>query len=359
MIPFITVPYGYEMTPIRPPRSRLVGTFLVLVLIFALVLPLPYVIFRPGTPDNVLGKMISVPASFTSEDVAGRDKDGRLYLTTVYVTTPRTKVLGAEILYAWIRGDQSVYPRSSVYPDGSDPKRIRSQEKLEMTTSQQSAIYNALTFLGYEVETRARVVEILEQSDATGRLKIGDVILRVDGKKVASAAEIVELVRAKSPGDQITMEIERDGETLTYEGIELIANEQGSAIGIFLTVDFDSPVDIEIDIKNTGGPSAGMIFTLGIIEKMTGEDLIRGRRIAGTGTIDIQGRIGAIGGIESKLIGARGSGATIFLAPVDNCDDISHIPDGLQVIPVATLKEAVEILRADDLSNRPTCRTLR
>ena len=359
MIPFITVPYGYEMTPIRPPRSRLVGTFLVLVLIFALVLPLPYVIFRPGTPDNVLGKMISVPATFTSEDVAGRDKDGRLFLTTVYVTTPRTKVLGAEILYAWIRGDQSVYPRSSVYPDGSDPKRIRSQEKLEMTTSQQSAIYNALTFLGYEVETRARVVEILEQSDATGRLKIGDVILRVDGKKVASAAEIVELVRAKSPGDQITMEIERDGETLTYEGIELIANEQGSAIGIFLTVDFDSPVDIEIDIKNTGGPSAGMIFTLGIIEKMTGEDLIRGRRIAGTGTIDIQGRIGAIGGIESKLIGARGSGATIFLAPVDNCDDISHIPDGLQVIPVATLKEAVEVLRDDDLSNRPSCRTLR
>jgi len=155
------------------------------------------------------------------------------------------------------------------------------------------------------------------------------------------------------------MEVEREGAILTFPKIELIANDQGSAIGIFLTVDFDSPIDIEIDIKNTGGPSAGMIFTLGIIEKMTGEDLIRGRRIAGTGTIDIQGRIGAIGGIESKLIGARRSGATIFLAPVDNCDDISHVPDGLQVIPVATLKEAVEVLRDSDPSKRPTCQTLR
>jgi PDZ domain-containing protein len=359
VIPFTTAPYGYEMRVIRSPRSRIAGTFLVLVLIAALVLPLPYVIFRPGTPDNVLGKMISVPSTLGSDDLAQRDKDGRLYLTTVYVTTPRSKVLGAEILYAWIRGDQSVYPRSAIYPDGSNPKKIKSQEKLEMTTSQQSAIYNALTFLGYEVETKARVVEILEQSDAADKLKIGDVILRVDGKSVASAAEIVELVRAKSPGDRISMEVEREGAILTFPKIELIANDQGSAIGIFLTVDFDSPIDIEIDIKNTGGPSAGMIFTLGIIEKMTGEDLIRGRRIAGTGTIDIQGRIGAIGGIESKLIGARRSGATIFLAPVDNCDDISHVPDGLQVIPVATLKEAVEILRDSDPSKRPSCQTLR
>ena len=359
MIPFITTPYGYEMRPIRAPRSRLAGTFLIFVLIFALVIPLPYVIFRPGTPDNVLGKMISVPSSFAAEDVAERDKDGRLFLTTVYVTTPRTKVLGAEIIYAWIRGDQSVYPRSAIYPDGADPKKIKSQEKLEMTTSQQSAIYNALTFLGYKVATRARIVEILETSDAAGRLKIGDLILKVDGKSVASASEIVDLVRAKSSGDQISMEVERDGEILTFPKIELISNDQGSAIGIFLTVDFDSPVDIEIDIKDTGGPSAGMIFTLGIIEKMTGEDLIRGRRIAGTGTIDVKGRIGAIGGIESKLIGARGSGATIFLAPVDNCDDIAHIPDGLQVIPVATLKEAVEVLRDDDPSDRASCKSLR
>jgi PDZ domain-containing protein len=122
VIPFTTAPYGYEMRVIRSPRSRIAGTFLVLVLIAALVLPLPYVIFRPGTPDNVLGKMISVPSTLASDDLAQRDKDGRLYLTTVYVTTPRTKVLGAEILYAWIRGDQSVYPRSAIYPDGSNPK---------------------------------------------------------------------------------------------------------------------------------------------------------------------------------------------------------------------------------------------
>ncbi|MGA1279554.1 MAG: S16 family serine protease [Candidatus Nanopelagicaceae bacterium] len=180
-------------------------------------------------------------------------------------------------------------------------------------------------------------------------------IRTVDGRDVASSSEIVEIVRSKSPGDSITMEVERDGVLRTVRDVKLIENSQGAAIGLFLVVDFDSPVPISIDIRNTGGPSAGMIFTLGIIEKMTGEDLLRGRKIAGSGTIDLEGRIGAIGGIEAKLIGARRKGATIFLASVNNCDDIAHIPDGLQVIPVATLREAVEVLRDPDPSNRPTC----
>lgn len=359
MIPFLSSPYGYEMTPIRQRKSRLVGVFLALVLVIALALPLPYVIFRPGTPENVLGEMISVPTSYATDDLASRNREGRLFLTTVFVTTPRSKVFGAEILKAWIRGDEAVYPRDAIYPDGQDAKQIRSQEQFEMTSSQQYAIYNALTFLGFEVATRTRVVDILEQSDAMGKLEVGDLIRKVDGRPVASSTEIVDIVRSKSPSETISIEVERDGQLLTFDNVELIQNAQGSAIGIFLVVDFDSPVDISIDIKNTGGPSAGMIFTLGIIEKMTGEDLLRGRKIAGSGTIDLQGRIGAIGGIENKLIGASRKGVTIFLAPANNCEDISHIPDGLQVIPVATLKEAVEVLRDPDPSDRPSCRTLR
>ena len=359
MIPFLSAPYGYEMTPLRQKRSRIGVIFLSLVLVIALALPLPFVIFRPGTPENVLGSMITVPQSYANLDLASRDEDGQLFLTTVFVTTPRSRVFGAEILRAWIRGDEAVYPRDAIYPKGQDAQEIKSQEQFEMTSSQQYAIYNALSFLGFEVPTEARVVEILEESDANGKLEIDDVVRSVDGKAVASSGEIVEIVRSKSPGDAIAMEVERDGELRSVRDIKLIENPQGAAIGIFLVVDFDSPVPISIDIRNTGGPSAGMIFSLGIIEKMTGEDLLRGRKIAGSGTIDLEGRIGAIGGIEAKLIGARRKGATIFLASVNNCDDIAHTPEGLQVIPVATLKEAVEVLRDLDPSDRPSCESRR
>lgn len=343
------------MTPLRPSRSRFAVIFLTLTLIITLALPLPFVIFRPGTPSNVLGKMISVPLENQKVDLENREPEGRLYLTTVFVTTPRSKVFGAEILTAWIRGDATVYPRSSIYPEGGDPAEIRNQEKFEMTNSQQYAIYNGLRFLGIDVETHARVIEILKQSDARGKLQIDDVIRKVDGKTISNSGEVVELVRKKRSGQSLSMEVERNGKILEIPKIDLIQNENGSAIGIFLAMDFKSPVDVAIDIKGTGGPSAGLIFSLGVIEKMTGEDLIRGRKIAGTGTIDIDGRIGAIGGIENKLIGASRIGATIFLAPISNCEDIKHIPDGLQVIPVSTLKEAVEVLRDPDPSDRPGC----
>ena len=355
MIPFISTPYGYEMTPLRPSRSRFAVIFLALTLVITLALPLPFVIFRPGTPSNVLGKMISVPVENEDVDLATRDPNGRLYLTTVFVTTPRSKVFGAEILNAWIRGDATVYPRSSIYPEGGDPVQIRNQEKFEMTNSQQYAIYNALRFLGIDVETHARVIEILEQSDAKGKLRVGDLIRKVDGRSVSNSAEIVELVRSKRDNQSLSMQIERDGKTVEIPKIDLIQNEKWSAIGIFLAMDFKSPLDISIDIKRTGGPSAGLIFSLGVIEKMTGEDLVRGRKIAGTGTIDIDGRIGAIGGIENKLIGASRIGATIFLAPISNCEDIKHVPAGLQVIPVSTLNEAVEVLRDPDPTDRPSC----
>ena len=275
MIPFLSSPYGYEMTPLRQKKSRIGILFLAIVLVIALALPLPFVIFRPGTPENVLGSMITVPQSYANLDLASRDDDGQLFLTTVFVTTPRSRVFGAEILRAWIRGDEAVYPRDAIYPQGQDAREIKSQEQFEMTSSQQYAIYNALSFLGFKVPTEARVVEILKESDAIGKVEIDDVIRTVDGRDVASSSEIVEIVRSKSPGDSITMEVERDGVLRTVRDV--------------------------------------------------------------------------------KLIGARRKGATIFLASVNNCDDIAHIPDGLQVIPVATLREAVEVLRDPDPSNRPTC----
>jgi PDZ domain-containing protein len=115
------------------------------------------------------------------------------------------------------------------------------------------------------------------------------------------------------------------------------------------------PVDVDFNISGVGGPSAGMIFAVGIIEKLTEEDLVRGRNIAGTGTMSASGKVGGIGGIEEKMIGASRIGATLFLAPRENCPDIKHVPDGLKVIPVSTLAEAIEVLRAPENFKYPRC----
>jgi PDZ domain-containing protein len=102
---------------------------------------------------------------------------------------------------------------------------------------------------------------------------------------------------------------------------------------------------VQFDLPNTGGPSGGLIFALGIIEKLNSAQLVRGRLIAGTGTINKKGDVGPIGGIEDKLIGAKRAGATLFIAPIDNCIDISHIPSGLQIVAVSTLAQAVTLLK--------------
>lgn len=105
------------------------------------------------------------------------------------------------------------------------------------------------------------------------------------------------------------------------------------------------PFPVTISLKDTGGPSGGLIFALGIVEKLTREDLLKGRVVAGTGTITATGDVGAIGGIDDKIIAAKKAGATLFLAPAENCADITHIPSGITVYPVETLAEAIGVLR--------------
>lgn len=113
---------------------------------------------------------------------------------------------------------------------------------------------------------------------------------------------------------------------------------------------------VQFDLPNTGGPSGGLIFALGIVEKLNSDQLIKGRLIAGTGTINKKGEVGPIGGIEDKLIGAKRAGATLFIAPIDNCIDIAHIPKGLRIVAVSTLAQAVTLLKkpAQELEKLPT-----
>jgi PDZ domain-containing protein len=188
-------------------------------------------------------------------------------------------------------------------------------------------------------------------------MKLEDEVTDFNGIQVISGSQLRKLIRNAETG-RATIGVIRDRKQLTLPITLSTINSNGSkqnVIGIKISENYQFPFTVKIRLKDVGGPSGGLIFTLAIIDKLLVEDLVRGRNIAGTGTISPSGKVGPIGGIEEKLIGAKRKGATLFLAPSLNCPDIRHIPKGLQVVPVDNLAEAVAALRARDSQTLPIC----
>lgn len=348
-----------SISPLRYRWPFLAKLFFFLLGIITLAAPIPYVFFKPGVPDNVAGKLISIEKGADSYQV-----NGKLYITSILVTNPYSPVFGAETIYNWAIGPHVVLPRESVYPPAVKGEVVQRDSRAEMSGSKISATAAALSYLGYQFEEVYFVSRIREYSNAAGKLEPGDRILIVDGMKISDIEEIRTAYSDREIGDVIEIEVERvvdKKEVRVKEAIELVANQEPGAdpnrpaIGILVGTSAKFPVEVDFNIRGVGGPSAGLIFAVGVIEKMTAEDLLRGRKIAGTGTISVNGKVGAIGGIEEKMIGASRIGATIFLAPRENCPDIKHVPKGLKVIPVSTLSEAIAALRAPDDFRFPTC----
>ncbi|MBU3716141.1 MAG: PDZ domain-containing protein [Candidatus Nanopelagicaceae bacterium] len=347
-----------SISPLRYRWSFPAKFFFFLLMIATLAAPIPYVFFKPGVPDNVTGKLIEI------NDVKSYKANGKLYITSILVTNPDSPVFGAETLYNWAIGPHVVLPRDVVYPPAVEGNVIQRDSRAEMSGSKVTATAAALSYLGYSFEEIYFISQVRDYSDATEKLEPGDRILIVDGDTINEIEEIRSAYSDKKIGDVIEIKVEREinGETREFvEKVRLVSNQEPGAdpgrpaIGILVGTTAKFPVDIDFNISGVGGPSAGLIFAVGVVEKMTPEDLLRGRKIAGTGSISPNGEVGAIGGIEEKMIGASRKGATIFLAPRDNCPDIKHIPKGLKVIPVSTLSEAIAALRAPDDFRFPTC----
>lgn len=328
------------------------------LMIITLAAPIPYVFFKPGVPNNVMGSLIEI------NDAKSYGSNGKLYITSILVTSPDAPVLGAETLYNWAIGPHVVLPREMIYPPAIPGQRIERDSRDEMTGSKITATAAALQYLGYKIEKIYFISQIREYSKAGGILQPGDRIISVDGSVIENIEEIRSSYSDRNIGDIIEIKIERqvdDEIEILTERIELVGNgepggdNQKPAIGVLVGTSAKFPIDIDFNIRGVGGPSAGMIFAIGIVEKMTPEDLLRGRKIAGTGAITADGKVQGIGGIEEKMIGAARKGATLFLAPRENCPDIKNVPDNLKVIPVSTLSEAIAALRAPDNFKFPTC----
>ena len=332
-----------------------------ILLITAFVIPLPYVIIEPGDPQNTLGKVEKGSSKRLIEitGVKTFPTTGKLNLTSIYVSSPEAKILGFDVLTAWIDGEKSVQPREVFFPKGISNKEVNQQNALDMRQSQEHAKVSALHYLGYKIPEKIIISTITKASPNKKILQNGDEIIKLNGVEVASAADfrkqLAAISVAKTPSDKMQLTILRKSEekVFTVSTYKLPAKQK--VLGLMVESKYHYPFTIKIGLKDVGGPSAGLMFSLGIIEKLRSENLTRGRNISGTGTIDAFGKIGPIGGIEEKLIGAARAGSKLFLAPALNCDDIHHIPKGLQVVAVETLAEAVTALKNQDLESLPAC----
>jgi Lon-like protease len=357
----------------RPRRSRatVAGLWsLVVALVVLLVLtflPTAYVIQQPGPVYDTLGAaqnadaeeipLISVP------DAQTYPTDGTLDLLTVQVVGNRDRRPSwFELATAWFDPSRAVLPIDQIFPPGQTTQQRNDESAAMMVDSQQEAKAAALTELGYDVPAALTVHGLTQDSAAEGLLQEGDVILDVDGQSVADATDVRAIVADKQ-GAPVEFTIRRDGEEQTVSVTPSAETTDGGTVwlvGIQLTVDYDFPIDVEIQLDNVGGPSAGMMFALGIMDVLEPDSLTGGQRFAGTGTIDAAGEVGPIGGIRQKLYGARGAGAEWFLAPEANCNEVvGHVPDGLRVFSVGTLDDALTVLQTvregGDLDALPTC----
>lgn len=355
----------------RLPRSAVAGIWALTVALIALlaltVLPTSFVVQQPGPVFNTLG---------TAQDAEGDDVPlisvsgaetfptaGSLDLLTVQVVGNRDRTPSwFELALAWFDPSRAVLPLDDVFPADQTTEERNEQSAAMMVDSQKEATAAALSELGYDVQPMVRVYALTEDSAATGVLEPDDIIRTADGREITDTAGLREIVNEVG-GEPLSLGIERAGEDLTVEVTPKQTEVDGETVwlvGVTTLHDYVFPIDVTIQLDNVGGPSAGMMFALGIIDTLSEGELNGGRDVAGTGTIDSAGTVGPIGGIRQKLYGATGAGADYFLAPESNCGEVvGHVPPGLRVFSVATLDDALEVMTAlrdgGDLDALPTC----
>lgn len=319
-----------------------------LLSIGVLAAPIPYVVLGPGPTVDTLGKKDNKEVI----QVSGRETStsaGQLRLTTVGVQ-PDVKLLSA--IAGWVSSDEAVVPYELIYPPGQTQQQVEKRNAEDFAASQTSAETAALRELGYPVEVVVKNVTAGAPSD--GILKVGDVITSVDNKPVPTATTLTELIRSRPVGSPLSVGYTRDGTTATATVVSASTDGGPPRIGVEIEQRQQHPFELKIDLNDIGGPSAGLMFALGIVDKIRSEDLTGGKIIAGTGTIDDEGVVGPIGGIPQKLVGAKHAGAEFFLVPADNCAEaVQNAQSGLPMARVGTLGEALSALETIRAGGEP------
>jgi Lon-like protease len=319
----------------------------------------PYVMLSPGLTLDVLGTAED-PETDKEEEVIQvigaptSTSEGQLRMLTVSVHSSMDLLTA---LRGWLSGEDAVVPRELVYPPDRSEEDIKAQNEDDFVSSQSSAETVALRELGYPV--KVTVTEVVAGAPADGKLKTGDVINTLDGVDITSSQKLVELLRAKPAGTTFAVGYTRDGAAGTVDITTAATSDTDRTprIGVSAKNEQPHPFEVKFVVDGIGGPSAGMMFALGIIDKLDPVDLTGGNIIAGTGTIDDEGRVGPIGGVPQKLYAARDVGSKVFFTPADNCEEAkANAIDGLQLVRIATIDDALGALKAiRDGGDLPSC----
>jgi PDZ domain-containing protein len=258
-----------------------------------------------------------------------------------------------ERLFPWTKEGADLLPERAINPAGVSDRQRRQSSLNDMSRSQLIAITVALRELGREVEvdeSGAEVVLVQPDAPADGVLEVGDVIVEAEGQEVESIQGLQRALSDVEPGEEVDLTVQREDERVQLtSGTRASPDDADRAVmGVQVqdSLDFEFPVDIEIDAGNIGGPSAGLAFALDIVDEL-GDDIDRGRKIVATGELTLDGEVLPIGGVKQKAIGARDAGADIFLVPDGNFEEAREAVDGLEVIPVSNIQEALSVLAAD------------
>jgi Lon-like protease len=342
--------------PKRRRRGRIVAWIVALLaaafLVGAAVVPLPYYLFKPGSVRDV-EPLISVKGTQTYPS------NGAIGYTTVSLR--QATLLG--LVQGWIDDDIDVIGRDEVLQG----RNVRQNQQLNlqmMTNSKQVAGQVALEKLGFDVKVTVGqlIDQVLPGSPADGVLQPGDTIVAVDGQRFDEAEDLTRVVSAKKPGDKVTVTVRPQGSQAERKHELTLApspdDPNKGVMGVRIVpvaIDYDFPFDVAIDTGNVGGPSAGLAFTLGIIDALTPGDLTGGKDIAVTGTMSSDGTVGQVGGTGQKAAAVRKKGIKLFLVPrADYKDALAHAGKSLKVVPVDDLDDALKVLadhggNADDL----------
>lgn len=330
----------------RSLTLAIAGLATVAAIAAAVLIPVPYVILGPGPTLNTLGDLSGRPM-ITISGHRTYPTSGHLNMVTVsYVGGPGTNLSVFQALRAWLDASQAVVPESELFPAGQSSQQVQAQDTQQMSSSQELATAAALTALHIAYQTQVGIVTTVPGYPASAVLKAGDVIEAVDGQTVTGEQSLSSMITARPAGSVLTLTVLRAGKMLALR----VASKLSAGtpvIGVQVQDEYKFPFTVNISVGDIGGPSAGMMFALGIIDKLTSMNLTGGKFIAGTGEITASGQVQPIGGIQQKMVGARQAGATVFLAPAGNCADVAGaIPAGLRVVKVSTLAGAISDLEA-------------
>ncbi|MBB2985826.1 YlbL family protein [Terracoccus luteus] len=357
-----------EDTRLSRANKATLGAFFaaLVVLVAGSLVHLPYAVTSPGPVVDTLGTQEQDGKQVPLIAVSGLPTyptSGALDFTTVSIAGgPGYPVDLWDVLGAWVDPARDVQPVHEVFDPQATQEQIAEENSVQMEGSQQEATAVALRAIGQDVPAYITVAGLTSDSKAKGILRAGDRFVSVAGVDVRQAQDVVDGLQTVEVGQPVDVVVTRGGKggERVEATVTTVAGQNGrTALGTFLRLDHDFPAKVTINAGAVGGPSAGLMFSLGIYDKLTEGSLTGDRRIAGTGTIDDAADVGPIGGIKQKMAGARDGGADFFLAPADNCDEVvGNVPDGLEVFKVSTFDQgraAVEAIAKGDTGALPRC----